>query len=136
MHIALELKEMGYCKTVFGAFGRWLGNGSSIVEQKYMLRVREAAGLIHRAGGKAVLAHPGALPSRVQITPLFALGLDGIEAKYPFHHPMQERAYLRYAAKRHIPVTGGSDFHGTAYRPVLPGDRYTTASELRQLLKG
>ncbi|GAB4155977.1 MAG: PHP domain-containing protein [Planctomycetota bacterium] len=135
MHIAVELLNRGYCRSIFSAFGRWLSNGSEFVEPKYMLHVSEATALIHRAGGKAVLAHPGALPTRIQITPLISLGLDGIEARYPFHHPMQEKAYLRYAAKRGIPVTGGSDYHGIARRPVPPGARFTTAQELLQLMK-
>jgi predicted metal-dependent phosphoesterase TrpH len=135
VHIARELVAAGHCANLRAAFERWLGDGNSVLAPKFALTVGKAASLLHKAGGKAVVAHPGALPPQVQITPLLTLGVDGIEARYPFHHPMQEREYLRYAAKRGVPVTGGSDYHGGNRRGVFPGARSTTVAELRSLLE-
>jgi predicted metal-dependent phosphoesterase TrpH len=49
----------------------------------------EAIGMIHSAGGRAVLAHPGycwkdGLPILEELGALRALGLDGVELEYPY----------------------------------------------------
>jgi len=135
MHIARELVNSGYCRTLGQAFSRYLCNSSRFVEPKFSISVGEAAELVHTAGGKAVLAHPGALSPRLQVTVLMRQGLDGLEARYPFHHPMQEKSFLEYARKRGIPVLGGSDYHGANRPSVKLGDRFSTADELRRLLE-
>lgn len=134
MHIARELVACGTCRSLGHAFGSFLGNDSEFVEPKFNISVSAAVALIHRAGGKAVLAHPGALPVRVQVTPLITYGLDGIEASYPFHHPMQERAFVRYCDKRNMPYTGGSDYHGAGRASIRVGTRCSTVANLKKLL--
>jgi predicted metal-dependent phosphoesterase TrpH len=51
--------------------------------------IAEAIGMIHAAGGRAVLAHPGyywkdGFPILEQLPALRALGLDGVELDYPY----------------------------------------------------
>jgi 3',5'-nucleoside bisphosphate phosphatase len=81
--------------------------------------VAEAVEVAHRAGGLAVLAHPGrsksvyAIPATEEdIAALAAGGLDGIEAVYPAHSEEQRAFYRAVAARYGLLVTAGSDSHG------------------------
>ena len=51
--------------------------------------IADAIGMVHAAGGEAVLAHPGyywkdGYPILDRLAPLRALGLDGVELDYPY----------------------------------------------------
>jgi predicted metal-dependent phosphoesterase TrpH len=81
--------------------------------------VDEVIAVAHRAGGLAVLAHPGrskgvyAIPATADdIAALAEAGLDGIEVFYPSHSD-EQRAFYRDLARRHgLLISGGSDSHG------------------------
>jgi 3',5'-nucleoside bisphosphate phosphatase len=84
----------------------------------------EAIALIHRAGGVAVLAHPGRRGRRgpfpaATIAALAARGLDGIEVYHPAHADDLATAYADLAAELGLLTTGGSDWHGRAHDPAL-----------------
>jgi hypothetical protein len=80
--------------------------------------VDEIITVAHRAGGLAVLAHPGrskgvyAIPATAEdIAALSQAGLDGIEVLYPSHTD-EQRAFYHELARRHgLLITGGSDSH-------------------------
>ncbi len=90
------------------------------VERGYRpVGVDEVIAAAHRAGGLAVLAHPGrskgvyAIPAaEADIAALAAAGLDGVEVFYPAHGPEQERFYSALARRYGLLITGGSDSHG------------------------
>ena len=74
--------------------------------------------LIHRGGGKAVLAHPliyHLSPDQLDelTSQLVKSGLDGIEAIYSTNKGMDETNMRRLARKYNLFITGGSDFHGS-----------------------
>lgn len=80
--------------------------------------VDEIIGVAQRAGGLAVLAHPGrskglyAIPATgADIAALAAAGLHGIEVFYPTHSAEQRDFYLEQARLHGLLVTGGSDSH-------------------------
>ena len=82
----------------------------------------EAITLIHRAGGRAFLAHPYETqpdhPLLEQLVEeLSSLGLDGIEALYQSYDEGRRSALLEMARRHHLLVTAGTDFHD----PVIPG---------------
>lgn len=80
------------------------------------LRTTDAIALIHRAGGKAFLAHPltdGMQHARVLVASLWEHGLDGIEAIYGRYPESDRQALVELAAGLNLLVSGGSDFHGT-----------------------
>ncbi|MFA4986994.1 MAG: PHP domain-containing protein [Candidatus Brocadiia bacterium] len=133
-HIARELVSCGHCANVYEAFHKYLHNGSEFDEPKYRLTVASAVEMIHASGGKAVLAHPGMMHIDSIITPIVNQGIDGLETGYPFHHLMQERWLERYAAKRKLCITGGSDFHGSNRPNIKIGARSTTVEQFRKLL--
>lgn len=81
----------------------------------------EIVGLIHRAGGKAFLAHC------YQYTPIITdaleelartLKLDGLECYYNSFTKEQTKFLLELCDRNGLLVSGGSDFHG-ALRPAV-----------------
>ena len=101
------------------AFKRWLGKGRPFYVPKEGLPFAEAAALIHRAGGAAVLAHPmslyvswGRLPPLLEA--LKAMGLDGIEAWHPTAKFKSCRRLEELGAGMGLFISAGSDFHGSA----------------------
>jgi predicted metal-dependent phosphoesterase TrpH len=91
--------------------------------------------MIRRAGGLPVLAHPSFITSVEGILPsLLAEGLGGIEVYYPDHTPLQVQYFKDLAARHGLVVTGGSDFHGPAYREGCHlGGMSMTAEEVEAL---
>jgi len=85
----------------------------------------EAIGLMHAAGGAAVLAHPGRRArgvalDRAAVAALAAAGLDGVEVVHPSHDGAQRAAFGDLADALGLVATGGSDWHGRPRDP-LPG---------------
>lgn len=84
------------------------------VPVKY-LSLAEAVALIHDAGGRAVLAHPGQNlgSDTTPLAGIIAQGIDGIEAFSSYHNVETTDFYLSAATDNGLFVTCGSDFHGT-----------------------
>jgi predicted metal-dependent phosphoesterase TrpH len=74
---------------------------------------------IHKAGGKAVMAHPGESLKGMDIAAfekelirIVDLGLDGIECYYPTHTNDMTQVCLTICMDRNLLITAGSDCHG------------------------
>ncbi|HEB50833.1 MAG TPA: PHP domain-containing protein [Desulfobulbus sp.] len=120
-HIAALLMEKGIVRSMDQAFSLYLGRGKPAWQSRFCYSAAETIAMIHRAGGLAVLAHPGQLDPAMRIQPrlvaeLKELRLDGLEAWYPAHPRKMRRALAALASRHGLLVTGGSDFHG-ANRP-------------------
>jgi 3',5'-nucleoside bisphosphate phosphatase len=122
-HVAQAMVDRGYVKSVREAFDRYLSmNGPANVPRKRFTPA-EAVGVIRRARGVPVLAHPG-LANRDELIPeLVEAGLLGLEAFYPEHSAGQITAYREMCARLGLIATGGSDFHG----PRVGGARHPGA---------
>ncbi len=124
-HFAQALLKRGLVDSVQDAFDRYLATGMPLYMPKEVLTPHDAIALIHRAGGVAVMAHPGlvALSDDALAARIASLAsqsnLDGIEAYYSQHTEEQTRRFLQIAQQNHMIVTGGSDFHGTS-KPHVP----------------
>lgn len=75
---------------------------------------------IHKAGGYAVLAHPGEVIKqgytdafRKELERLLPLGIDGIECYYPTHTKEITEECLRVCRGSDLIITAGSDCHGS-----------------------
>lgn len=75
--------------------------------------------IIHKAGGKAVLAHPGVSIQekdmelfRNKLIKLLNYGLDGIECYYVTHTEQITKLCLDICNERNLLITAGSDCHG------------------------
>lgn len=78
------------------------------------ITLSEAVDLIHRAGGKAVLAHPGQnLKDGFEfINAIIKTGIDGIEVYSSYHSRIDTEYFNKAAQANRLLVTCGSDFHG------------------------
>lgn len=79
--------------------------------------------VIHRNGGLAVLAHPGAnLKNKEHLLPgIAALGIDGIEACSSYHTAKTSFFYYKEALRMKKFVSCGSDYHGKTKPAVQIG---------------
>ena len=128
-HIAAYLIRKGLVKTRQEAFDRYLVQCDV---PKMPLSLAEAAQLIHGAGGKLILAHPGdpngtslvtltpAVPEQLEIIRDGMLEfIDGIECWHSRHDGDTATAYRAFARARGLMITGGSDCH---QHPVMMGE--------------
>jgi predicted metal-dependent phosphoesterase TrpH len=120
-HIARLMMEKGYVKDIQDAFRRYLGEEKSCYCPTKGFRVQETIDVIHKAHGKAVLAHPHLIRGKKVIKDLLTIPLDGIEAYYSHMPPSRERRWVQVAREKEWLITGGSDFHGTVKPYVRMG---------------
>jgi len=125
-HIARYMVQKGIVSDVQEAFDRYLVKCDV---PKLPLSLEEASELIRNAGGKAVLAHgndPNGTSLRVltrdireQLTIIkerMLNFLDGLECWHARHDKDTIKAYLSFARKHGLLVTGGSDCHQNPVR--------------------
>ncbi|MDA1276678.1 MAG: PHP domain-containing protein [Verrucomicrobia bacterium] len=111
-HVGRALVQAGFCKTLDEAFERFLKKHRPAWVPKFKISATDAIALIHRAGGVAVMAHPGLNRSDDLIPELAEAGLDGLECYHTKHPPSTVEHYLELAEQYEFLVTGGSDCHG------------------------
>lgn len=122
-HFATYLIEEGYVQTKEEAFKEYLNKGGKCFVPKPHMEPEKAIGIIKKAGGHAVLAHPllykldrDRLLSTISY--LKELGIEGIEGIYSLNSS-EDDSFLAKTAKRYgLYLTGGSDFHG-AFKPSI-----------------
>jgi len=108
----------GYVRNVKEAFDLWIGKGRPAYVERFRLGVEAAIGLIHGAGGIAVLCHPHTLGLGMgdDLDPfvggLASLGLDAIETRYKEPDPAREARLGEIADRHGLLCSGGSDYHG------------------------
>jgi len=120
-HVARALIAEGWAVDSRDAFDRYLGAGRPAYVAKEQLGMRDAIGIIHDAGGLAVLAHPASAGTRERLTALRAQGLDGVEVKHPAHSPSDTTRLAALARELDLVPSGGSDWHGAADGPRTIG---------------
>lgn len=121
-HFAHLLINKGIVGNFNEAFRLYLGKGRTAWHRRFCYTAAEAITAIHRAGGIAVLAHPGQIDPEMKKQPalvreLALYGLDGIEVYYPSHSKKTKKQLGALASTLGLIKTGGSDYHG-ATRPA------------------
>ncbi len=111
-HVARALIAGGWAVDFREAFERYLGNGKVAFVAKDKLSLADAIGVIHRAGGLAILAHPGSSCTRDRVAMLASAGLDGLEILHPSHSWEDSRRLDAMATEFNLVRSGGSDWHG------------------------
>jgi len=110
-HVAMALVRKGLARDVATAFRTLLSRERPGYVPSSHVRPDAAVAAIARAGGVAVLAHPGRLRDEALIDELVEMGIAGLEVFYRAHAPGQI-AHFRALAKRYgLVMTAGSDFH-------------------------
>jgi 3',5'-nucleoside bisphosphate phosphatase len=145
-HFARALVARGVVADVAEAFDRYLSSGRPAYVPAPGVSVGDAVAVAARAGGVAVLAHPGRLApgerDRVLHEALEA-GIDGLEVWHSQHDPDLRRSLAVLVDRRGLLATGGSDYHGrhkpdvhlgtgTAGNATVPRD---SATALRDRLR-
>jgi predicted metal-dependent phosphoesterase TrpH len=116
-HVARALIAEGWAVDSRDAFDRYLAAGRPGFVPKDQLTMRDAIGLIHAAGGLAIVAHPGQNGTRERIEALVRDGLDGVEVRHPGHSNEDMLRLMALVEHFQLVPSGGSDWHG------VPGPR-------------
>ena len=120
-HVARALVKEKLIGNLDEAFEKYLKKGRPAWVPKTKMSAFESIGLIHQAGGLAVMAHPGLNRTDDIIPDLVDAGLDGIECFHTKHSTVMSERYLEIAEKNDLLVTGGSDCHGFSKKAPLIG---------------
>ncbi len=112
-HIAQALINRGQVETIQEAFDRYLGEGKPAFDPGEQVTTLETIEVIHKAGGKAVIAHPHLLKRSTLIRQLLQMPFDGLEGYYARFSPSQEKKWINTAEDKGWLTTGGSDYHGS-----------------------
>lgn len=130
-HVMHTLMDAGYTDKIYGDLYRELFNWKTgIVRTKIEYPdVYHILSLIHKAGGIAVLAHPGVYDSIELLPELAQAGLDGTECWYPRAKEGETEKIIAIADKYGLVKTGGTDFHGYSSNMVNPIGTCTTPDD-------
>ncbi|MGQ3094769.1 MAG: 3',5'-nucleoside bisphosphate phosphatase [Roseateles sp.] len=115
-HFARFLVDGGHCSDVSEVFRRYLTEGKPGFVQHKWARLSDAVGWIKRAGGVAVIAHPGRYgftPTEeyALITEFIGHGGRGIEVVTGSHTAAEFVQYADTALEFGLLASRGSDFH-------------------------
>jgi predicted metal-dependent phosphoesterase TrpH len=115
-HLARLMVKKGLVKNTQKAFDDWLGPEGKVYLPKEGVDLAPAISAIHKAGGKAFLAHPQSIRKGLErleglLKTWQDLGLDGIEAYHPGTLLRVGRKYEALARSLGLRVSAGSDFH-------------------------
>jgi 3',5'-nucleoside bisphosphate phosphatase len=115
-HFARFLVDAGHCSDISEVFRRFLTEGKPGFVPHRWAALRDAVGWITRAGGVAVIAHPGRYdftPTEeyALITEFIAHGGRGIEVVTGSHTPAEFVKYTDTALEFGLLASRGSDFH-------------------------
>ncbi|PTT90053.1 phosphatase, partial [Pelomonas sp. HMWF004] len=115
-HFARFLVDAGHCSDVSEVFRRYLTEGKPGFVAHRWAALRDAVGWITRAGGVAVIAHPGRYdftPTEeyALITEFMGHGGRGIEVVTGSHTPAEFVKYTDTALEFGLLASRGSDFH-------------------------
>jgi hypothetical protein len=110
-HVARAICETGAAFSMDSAFGKYLNEGGVGFVARYKVTPFEAIRLIRSAGGVACCAHPVKLKNMELLSQMIEEGMQAIEVYHPDHTSAISRFYRRFAQKRGLIITGGSDAH-------------------------
>ncbi len=136
-HIMQALIECGYANSFNGELYKKLFTKESedniLVVPKYE-SAKNVIDEIHTAGGIAILAHPLVNGAFDIIDDLIEYGIDGIEVYHPSANEEQQAELKKFAAKKKLLTTGGSDFHGLYNEYSVSLGDYTTPDDCMHAL--
>jgi predicted metal-dependent phosphoesterase TrpH len=113
------LVDKGYFSEPQAVFDHCLKRGAPAYCSRILPTPKKAIEKIKQSGGIAVWAHPLYRTQadrnylRKVLKEMISYGLDAVEAHYSSFTQSQVKAVMEVAYEFSIPVSGGSDFHGT-----------------------
>ena len=131
---------------------RWGGIVGVGYNRELLMSPEDAVELIRKAGGRAVLAHPGNYFKKLRnrnldidifyeiLDELMEAGLFGMEAHYIYHTEEENIFFEKMAKERDLFITQSSDYHGIYYsakRPIGENNMpYEDFLKLKEALEG
>jgi len=134
-HIAYLMVQKGYVRSPQEAFDLYLKDGASCYVSGFKFTPLQAIEQIHKAKGKAVLAHPHFIKGGLLLQRLLSLPLDGIECYYGMLNKNQEASWISLAKRKSWIATGGSDYHGSFKPQIQLGCSWVDLATFEALLK-
>ncbi|MGI6031471.1 MAG: PHP domain-containing protein [Eubacteriales bacterium] len=127
--MGMLLIQKGVVSDMRSAFRQYLSREGKAYVDKERIPIENAIGVIHQAGGLAVLAHLSTISThedtlRKMVSQLKDRGLDGIECYYSEYSWNFSRFCQRLADELDLAKSGGSDFHGDSKRGLQLGRGY------------
>jgi predicted metal-dependent phosphoesterase TrpH len=113
-HVGSALLRGGWVREENEAFRRYIARGKPAFVEKMPTPPERVTELIRRAGGVAILAHPGRDYTQAELASWMGDSFDGIEILHPRNDPGVRRTLERLADERGLLRGGGSDWHGTS----------------------
>lgn len=133
-HLARALVAAGIVESVPRAFDLYIGNDRPAYIPSSLLETEDALGLIRRAGGVSVWAHPPIQLVSDLVPILKEQGLQGLEVYRPRASPERVLRLEGTARSWGLLVSGGSDWHGPAEGAAL-GDFHVPSADVAGLLE-
>ena len=134
-HIAQAMLEKGYVSDEKEAFEKYIGRNGPAYIGREKVGPADAVGIVKKAGGIPVLAHPADIANVDNIiVGLKAAGLVGLEAYYGQYDSKTVRRCVKMAARHGLLTTGGTDYHHFQDdREVPPGSADIPVSSIERL---
>ncbi len=134
-HIAQLMLEKKYVETFQEAFDKYLKDSASCYVQGEKFPPQKVIEEIHKASGKAVLAHPHFIKKKSVLKALLDMNFDGIEVYYGKLMPFQEKKWFDIAEKQKLLITGGSDYHGSIKPYIKLGCSWVNEDVFNELIR-
>lgn len=122
VHIMQALVENGFADRIYGDLYKKLFSSDAPDNINHVPVYEDIFDIlkqIHDAGGIAVLANPQRCKNDKLIDELVDAGLDGIEIYTPDLTAEEKTEFAKYAKKKKILTTGGSNFKGLYNKQIL-----------------
>ncbi len=135
-HVARVLDAMGAVESFEEAFDKYLAKGKPADVEREKITVKEATELINKAGGIAVIAHPGLISNKNYPLELLFHGIDGMEVIHSIHDNDTIERIGKIVRDKNLLKSAGSDCHGNLIdgSPII-GDFYLTRDEFEEIEK-
>lgn len=135
-HIAQLMVQKGYVVDLREAFEKYLKEGALCYASGLRFHPKEVIQEIHKARGKAILAHPHYMKKGSFLRELLDFPFDGIECYYSILNKALERPWLKMAKEKGWIATGGSDYHGSIKPHIALGCSWVSEHVFNLLKNG
>jgi predicted metal-dependent phosphoesterase TrpH len=127
------LIDIGICVDVADFFGRLFSETRKVPFPKFPSS-KEVIGIIKKAGGVPILAHPEYLPIdfdiEYRLNEFKYIGIEGVECYHPNHSKETTDRCLKWCKENYMLITAGSDCHGNFIPNRKLGNPQVFLSEL------
>ena len=140
-HFATVLLDEGLVESRNQAFKKYLGNHGPAYVKADWPSLQATVDWIHRAGGVAIIAHPGRYSytsdahKEALVSEFKALGGDGIEVTSGSQSPSHTEYYRSRALAYDLYASTGSDFHRLEGMRPTPGAQEPLPLGLKSILE-